>query len=268
MSTIATKKIAKTADKVIESVEKELSGASEIYVDKTINTKIEREISHLGKESLIADHVYNLSKKFNKKNKNRVLFLLVRLYNFNKQVHESLTKELKNDKKLLNKRIKTKIDKNQVHKDIYKKLLKIANGHYKVVKNYADTFNPKEKHSRKLILNIVYHKRQAETIYKALANIKMRMTMHKVLLKKLDMVFRALIEFTVDLANKISQIVKAIKNNKAGSLSKKTKGIQAVVSDKVDVLRSFAYKYSYNVIHSDHFFDFDNHKIVLITKKV
>lgn len=268
MSTIKTKTIPKAAHNLIRKVEKKLSGVGDVYLDSTINNRIEREISHLGKENLSADHVYNLSKKFNKKNKNKVLFLLVKLFNFNKQVNESLTKELKNDKKLLNKRIKTKIDKNKVHKDIYKKLLKIANEHFKVVENYAKTFNPKKKYSRRFILNIVYHKRKAEAIYKELTNVKMRRTLHRVLLTKLDRVFQTLIDFTVELANKISQIVKAIQNNNVKNMSKKTKEIQTIVSDKIGVLRDFAYKYSYNVIHSDHFFDFDNNKIILVTKRL
>ena len=154
MNKIPAKTITKSADKVIESVEKELSGASEIYIDKAINNRIEREISHLGKEKLIVDHVYELSKKYNKKNKNKILFLLVKLYNFNKQVHESLANELKNDKNLLNKRVKTKVGKNKVYKDLYKKLLKIANAHYDIVRSYANSFDPKIKYNRKFILNI------------------------------------------------------------------------------------------------------------------
>lgn len=267
MTKIPTKKIAKSADKVIKGVEKELEGAREIYIDKAINSRIENEISHLGKEKLIVDHINNLTKKFNKKNKNKMLFLLVKLYNLNKQVHESLFKELKNDKKLLNKRVKTKIEKNKVHRDIYQKLLKIANSHYLIVKSYAKSFNPKIKYNRKFILNIIYHKRKAETIYKSLINVKMRATLHKVLLKKLDKVYQALIDFTVDLADNISQIVKNIKSNKVGKVKKEAEGIRGIVSDKIRVLKSFAYKYTYNIIHSDHFFDLDNNKIVLITKK-
>lgn len=263
---MSTKKIAKSADKIIKSVEKELSDSSEVYVDKTINKRIENEISHLGKEKLIVDHVYNLTNKYNKKNKNKILFLLVKLYNFNKQIHESLVKELNNDNKLLNKRIKTKIEKNNVHKDLYKKLLQIANSHYFIVKSYAKSFDPKIKYSRKFIFNIIDHKRKAEAIYKSLANIKMRKTLHKVLLKKLDKVYQALIEFTVDLASRISQIVKDIKNNKSGNVKKKATIIQDIVSNKVGVLRSFAYKYTYNIIHSEHYYDFDNHRIVLTTK--
>jgi len=133
MGKIATKKIAKSADKIIKDLEKELEGAGEIYIDKKINDRIEREISHLGKEKLIVDHINNLSKIFNKKNKNKTLFLLVKLYNFNNQIHDALSKELKNDKKLLSKRVKTNIERNKVHKDLYKKLLKIANNHYEIV---------------------------------------------------------------------------------------------------------------------------------------
>lgn len=267
MNKIPAKTITKSADKVIESVEKELSGASEIYIDKAVNNRIEREISHLGKEKLIVDHVYELSKKYNKKNKNKILFLLVKLYNFNKQVHESLANELKNDKNLLNKRVKTKVGKNKVYKDLYKKLLKIANAHYDIVRSYANSFDPKIKYNRKFILNIIYHKKKAETIYKALINAKMRNTLHKVLLKKLDKVYQALMEFTVDLANNISQMVKDIKSNKMGKVSKKSRDIHSIVSGKVGVLRSFAYKYTYNLIHSDKFYDLNNNKIVLITKK-
>ena len=95
----------------------------------------------------------------------------------------------------------------------------------------------------------------------------MRNTLHKVLLKKLDKVYRTLMEFTVDLANNISQMVKDIKSNKMGKVSKKSRDIHSIVSGKVGVLRSFAYKYTYNLIHSDKFYDLNNNKIVLITKK-
>lgn len=267
MIIIASKKISKSADKVIQAVEKELKEVDEIYVDKTINSRIEREISHLGKEKLIVDHVNNLAKKFNKRNKNKILFLLVKLYNFNKQIHESLLKELKNDKKLLNRRIKLKFDKTKVQKELYKKLLKIADAHFKVVKGYAKSFNPKKKYSPRLLLNVVQHKRKAEKIYKALANVKMRTTLHKVLLKKLDQVYQILIDFTVELANSISLLVKEIRNNKVGKVRKDSKDIQSIVSDKIGLLKSFAYKFTYNIIHEEKFYDFDNKKLVLITKK-
>lgn len=264
---IKIKPISKKSDNLIKKVESELMGAKEIYVDKKINYNIEREISHLAKEKLIVDHIQNLSKKINKKNKNKILFLLVKLYNFNNQIHQSLSKELKNNKKILNKRISLKIKKNKVHKDLYKKLLKIANKHYNVVKRYADSFNPKKKHSKSFILNIVYHKRKAETIYNALTNIKMRNTLHKILLKKLDKVYQSLVEFTVQLAKMIVIIIKNIRANKFRSIDKTSKHIQSIVSDKINILKSFAYKYTYNIIHSDHFFDFDGKKLVLITKK-
>lgn len=268
MSKIGTKTISKTSHNLMKKVEKELLGAGEIYIDKTINRKVEKEISHLGKEKLLVDHVYKLTKKYNKANKNKILFLLVRLYNYNKQVHESLIKELKNDKLLLNKRIKTRMDKKKAHKDIYKKLLEIANKHYNVVKNYAENFNPKKKYLRSFILNIVYHKRKAEAIYKVLTNIGMRKTLHKVLLKKLDSVYKALVEFTFQLANMITSLVKDIKNNKVKSISKKAKEIRDIVSNKIEILRDFAYKYTYNIIHEEKFYDFDNNKLVLITKNV
>ena len=262
------KTISKRTQNVMKGIEKHLEGSNEVYVDKSINTRVEREISHLGKEKLLADHIKNLSKKANQTNKNKMLFLLVRLYHFNNQVHQSLVKELRNDKKLLSKRIKTKFDRKKAHRDVYKKLLKIAKAHYTVVKKYADHFNRKTKYSKKFIANIVNHKRRAAAIYESLTNVRMRVTLHKVLLRKLDSVYKMLIDSTVDLANEISQTASAIKNNKAKNVNKRTKEIQSLVSDKIDVLKSFAYKYSYNIIHSDYFYDFDNHKMVLITKKV
>jgi hypothetical protein len=259
-------KIPKSSQKVIKAAEKKLNESNEVYIDKAINSKIEREISHLGKEKLIVDHLAKLAKKFNKQNKDKILFLLVKLYNLNQQVHESLAKELKNDKKLLNTRVRTKIQKKKVHKDLYVKLMKIANSHYEIVKAYAKQFNPRIKYDKKYIMSIIYHKRQAEKIYKSLANVKMRKTLHRVLLKKLDSVYAALMDFTIDLAKDISKAVKAIDSNKTSSVKKGAKAMQSIVSDKIAVLRSFAYKYTYNVIHSDHFFDFDGNKLVLITK--
>lgn len=266
MITIGT--IAKNADSVIKKVEKELKREGDIFIDKKINARIEREISHLGKEKLIVDHINKLTRNFNKKNKNEILFLLVKLYNLNKQVNESLVKELKSDKKLLNKRIKTKIEKNKVHIDIYKKLLKIAQAHFDIVKKHAKTFDPKKIYRHGYILKIVHHKRKAEAIYDSLTGKNMKKIMHRILLKKLDGVYKALIDSTVDMANGILTLVTDIKNNKVSRFGKKTKEMQTIVSDKIDVLRSFAYKYSYNILHSEKFFDFKNKKIILITKKL
>lgn len=266
MIKIRAKKISKNAEKLIKSVEKRFQSEGTIYLDKTINSRIEQEISHLGKEKLIVDHIHNLSKKYNKKNKDKIMFLLVKLYRLNEQVHESLAFELKNDKRLLNKRIKTKISRNNVHKDIYKKLLKIANEHFDYFRKHIKNLKAGRKFPREPLEILMYHKRKAEAIYKELINVKMRVTLHKVLLKKLDNVFQTLLDFTVDLANNISKLVNDIKNGKAVNFGNKTKNVQGIVSDKISILRNFAYKYSYNIIHSDHFFDFDGNKIVLVTK--
>ena len=136
------------------------------------------------------------------------------------------------------------------------------------MKKHAKTFDPKKIYRHGYILKIVHHKRKAEAIYDSLAGKNMKKIMHRILLKKLDGVYKALIDSTVDLAKDILAIVKDIKNNKVSRFGKKTKEMQTIVSDKIDVLRSFAYKYSYNILHSEKFFDFKNKKIILITKKL
>lgn len=268
MIDIPPKTIAKSTDRIIKNVEKELKDSGEVYIDKKINDRVEHEISHLGKEKLIADHVYDLTKKFNKSHKNKILFLLVKLYNFNKQIHESLRLELKNDKNLLNNRIKSNVEKNKVYKEFYTKLLKKANQHYAIVKKTAKDIDPKKKYSRIFVLNIVYHEKKAKALYKILINLRTRKTLHKVLLAKLDKVYQSLIESTVDLSKRIVMMVKYVKNNKVANVRKSTNSIHSIVSNKIGVLRNFAYKYSYNIIHSDNFLDFNGNKIVLVTKKV
>ena len=62
-------------------------------------------------------------------------------------------------------------------------------------------------------------------------------------------------------------MVKYVKNNKVANVRKSTNRIHSIVSDKIGVLRNFAIKYTYNIIHSEKFLDFDNNKIVLISKK-
>ncbi len=267
MSKIAIKTILKTTNSYIGKVEDEIHGLGDVYIDKPINRKVEREISHLGKEKLLVDHICGLSKKYNEKNKNKILFLLINLYKYNKQIHESISRELRNDKKLLNNRIKKNINKKQAHKDIYKKLLKIADKHYNIVKTYVEHFNPKKSYPPKLILRVAHHKDEAEKIYKSLTNFRMKKTLHKVLLIKLDEVYKALIKSTVQLASMITLLIKDIKKNRRADIKKRSKHIQDIISSKTEILRDFAYKYTYNIIHSEEFLDFDNHKIVLITKK-
>lgn len=261
-----TKKVTKASESIIRKVEKELAQNNEVYIDKSVNKEIDREISNLGKEKLIADHINNLARNYDEHARDKLLFLLVKLYSLNMQVHESLIRELKSNKKLLIKRITDKITKGKVHKDLYKKLLAIANKHYEFVKNYAKHFNPKKKYAPSLVSSVVDHKRKAEAIYNALTNIKVRKTLHGVLLHKLDDVFQSLINSTADLSNKIAEVAKQVSNDNLRDLKNSAEEIDSIISSKVDVLREFAYKYSYNVIHSDHFFDFDGNRIILITE--
>ena len=263
---VTIKTITKSSESTIRRIEAQLAQNNEIYIDKTINKKIDMEISTLGKEKLIADHINDLAEKYNEDDANKALFLLVKLYNINKQVHESLIRELKSGKKLLSRRINAKMSKKGAHKDIYRKLLGIANKHYQFVKNYARNFNPVRRYPSRLILSVVMHKRKAEAIYTALANIKTRKTLHGVLLHKLDNVFQSLINSTADLSSKIVVAARDVKSGKIKDFESKAKEIDSIISSKVDILREFAYKYSYNVIHSDHFFDLDGNKIILVTR--
>lgn len=263
---VPIKTISKSSDSIIKKIEKRLAKNSDVYIDKSITKKIDREISTLGKEKLIADHISDLAKGYGQDSKDRLLFLLIKLYNLNKQVHESLLRELKNDKKLLSHRIKAKISKKKVHIDIYKKLLGIANRHYQFVKDYAKNFNPSKRYPTSLILSVVSHKRSAEAIYKALANIKMRKTLHSVLLQKLDKVFQSLADSTADLSNRIAALARDVSSGRMRNLKEHAANIDLVISSKVNILREFAYKYSYNVIHSDHFYDLDGNKLILVTK--
>lgn len=261
------KTISKTSESIIKTAEKLLAGKNEVYIDRIVNKKIDREISNLGKEKLIADHLKDLAAKYDEDARNKTLFLLVKLYNLNKQVHESLAKELKSDKKLLSERIKAKMSKGKVHKDIYRKLMDIANKHYQFVKDYARNFNPVKTYPSSLVLRVVDHKKKAEAIYRALSNIRMRKTLHKVLMHKLDNVFQELINATADLSKKIAQVVKDASSNKTRNLKSDAEEIDTIISSKVGILREFAYKYSYNIIHSEHFFDLDGNKVILITEK-
>lgn len=258
--------IKKSSDSIIERIERQLAQNSDVYIDKSINNKIDKIISTLGKEKLIADHINDLANNYNKDSKTKALFLLVKLYRLNKQAHESLLGELKNDRKLLDKRVNISISKNNAQKDIFRKLLAIADKHYKFVKNYAKNFDPRMKYPASAILSVVAHKRKAETIYKALANIRARKTLHRVLVQKLDTVFQSLINSTADLSNKLAVLAGDISKNKIRNLKDHAQVIDSIISAKLDILRDFAYKYSYNVIHSDHFFDLDGNKIILVTR--
>lgn len=261
------KKISKTSESIINSAEKELQRATEVYIDATINKRVDKEVSHLGKEKLIADHIAALSKSYSKNKKNKVLFLLVKLYNLNKQVNESLILELKKDRGLLNKRIKVNGNRGGAYKDIYQKLFEIADKHYKVVESYTKHFNPKKKYPKSVISNVVNHKRKAEAIYKELADVKVRKKLHNILLAKLDKVYQSLIGSTAKLANTIAGLARNVKSDNAKSLRNKAKDIDKVIASKLEVLKDFAYKFTFNIIHSDHFFDLDGNKIILVTRK-
>jgi len=242
--------------------------ASDIYINEKINKRVEREISHLGKEKLIIDHINHLAAKSTSTNANRMLFLLIRLYSLNKQIHDSLTREMLNDKKLLSKRIKSRIKDENVHREIYKKLLYIASKHYKAVSEYAKRFNSKKKHTKDEIMDVVQHKRRAEMIYKALINAKIRNTLHKVLLIKLGRVYNSILSFTLDLSEHIPRIAKEIKENDLANVKKASERIDDIINAKIEILREFAYKYTYNILHSQEFLDFDSNKVILMSRKI
>ncbi len=266
MINIAGKVIARSIDKLMKNVEGELKKSNEIYVDPKVNSRVEREISHLGKEKLLAGHIASLSEDFNDSNRAKILFLLVKLYNYNKQVHESLTNELKQDRRALNKRIKAKVLKNKVYQEIYGKLMKAANKHFNIVGDFVRKIKTGKRYPKSYVMEVAYHEKKAEDIYDAVINLKTREKLHKVLLLKLDEVYSSLIEFTVDLAKQIAILVKDVQSQRTRGLREKAGALQHIVSSKVIVLSDFAYKYSYEIIHSDHFFDLDGKKITIVTR--
>lgn len=264
MNKIVIKKISKLDDKIIRNIEKKLSG-NKFFIDKKINSRIEREISHLGKEKLIIDSITRLSKNIPK---NKVLFLAVKLYHLNKQIYESLAKELKNDKKILNKRLSSKISKNKVHFELHNKLLKIADKHANIVKEYYKKFKLNSKNKHHHLLKIAIHKRRAENIYDSLNDRRVKTILHRLLLLKLDQVYKNLIEGSVELSKNIVALTKAIQSSNDKKVKKINNMIDYIISENIRLLRNFAFKYSYNVVHSEKFFDSKNNEFILATKKL
>ena len=258
-------------DKLIEKLEKDIS-KSGISIDKALDAKIERQISHLGKEMIITNIVARLSKRLqSSKNdilKNKILLLLIKLYKYNRQVHDSLKRELTNDRKLLNKRIKAKIHSNNVHMEIYNKLWKIANEHLSVFGNHARNHSPDIRYHPYYVIKMIYHKNKAEKIYKALSSKNVRKTIHKILLTKLDKVYNALLLLSSELSKHIISSINCIKVNRNGDLVLHTHQMEGLIDSKIRVLRNFAFKYSYNLIHSQEFFDSKNNRIILATKNL
>jgi hypothetical protein len=264
------KSIPKSRSNFIGKLEDEFLSDNELYVDKSLNKKIEDKISHLGKEKFISEVILKLDAKLkNKENglqKKKILVLLIKLYRYNQQINETLKGELSDNKKLLNKRIKTRINSHNVHMDVYNKLLKIADSHLNIVSKHAKNHAPNKRYDRNYVIKIMYHKKKAETLYKTLSKKNVHWVMHRVLLKKLDQVYNELMTMTVELAEEIVDCAKLIKSGKKHN--KSVTEIYHIIEDKVRFLRNFAFKYSYNIIHSGEFFDSKNNKMILVTKRL
>jgi len=229
--------------------------------DKRILSRIEKEGSLLGKERIICDQLSSFSKKSSKNTRMQLILMLIRLYKTNTQIVESLEKELKNDKKLLKKRVSQKLKK--VHAELHGNLLTVAGRHTKAARVHYGKYIPEKSSTHGHYHIASHHKKKAENLYKFLMSRGAREMLKKVATVKLEKVYKELISDSKKIAAAIEKDVSAIEKNRKVDLDY----IRYLVNRQIIALSHFATNYSKSLIHTAQFVDNLSNKIILYHHK-
>lgn len=257
-------KLSKTDIRSIGQMYKNLD--EKIIVDKKILDSIDNEKSIIGKQLLIGDQLQVVMKKVsNKGAKNQLIFYLVRLFNYNTQVYESLKLELKNDGKLLGNRVKNGFQKKDIHKEMCKNILKIANKHFNIGKQHLKGFNPQDKSTHRHGHMAMHHKVKAEGLYDTLVSKDIKQVIKRLALVKLTNTYKKMITRCGEIASLIVKTLKTVK--KSNQLKLYIHEINRYIAEQNLALRHFAINYSKSLIHAAEYIDNLNNKIILYTHR-
>lgn len=226
----------------------------ETIIDKRLSNKIDKEFSHLGKEKILI----NIIKKNNKDNRN-LLYLTLKLDDINKEIYNSIKKED------IKKRVNLKLRDEKILKFLSDQINKAANHHYKLAKTHYSRYKNDKKNGHQHLLKLSIHKTKAERMYEALSENKFKKVINNVLNKKLEMVFREISDYCIELSGKIHKLVIMI-NKGEKNINKSISEISGIVQNKVSLLEDFAIQYGYKIIHSEEFSGPNNKKLILIEK--
>jgi len=257
------------ADRSIAAIEKQILAKGNVFIDKRLDGRLKKEASHLGKEQLVLEAISRSitnSRSLGGAEKDRLMLMLIGLYRLNRQVHHSIQRELENDKELLKKRIRQRMESAKAHIDVHKKLLRIADRHFSAVKRHALAHKPGKQYSPEYMARMIYHENRARKIYKSLSHSNTPEIIHGLLVKKLDAVFTSVLGLTDDFSGNIMKCIELTKKNSIREIAKITEEMRNTLSKKSGILADFASKYTHKLVHSQQFLDRENNKIVLVTK--
>jgi hypothetical protein len=259
-----TKKEVKALNKVYKDIE------STTIVDPKILNAIDKEKSVLGKEILLCHQLHTVYNDLPKKEaKSQMVLYFIRLFMYNNQILESVSKELADDNKLLKKRVNKEFKENAVHKEIHKKLVSIADKHLKLSKHHFKKFDHKKTDTRHHIMRADHHRTRAEDIYDNLLHKDAKKMIKTLVLKKLVKIYEKIVLSCDETAMKISDAIKLLdgKGSIKGKVKKLLYDIHKAIELQGGYLRHFAVNYSKSMVHSAEYIDDLKNKIILYHHK-
>ena len=233
-------------------------------LDDKLLKEIEKEESMIGKELLLGEQISLLSTKLpNKEARNQLILYLIRLFKYNNQVYEALSMELKDDRKLLKSRVNKGFKEKNIHDELYKQVLKIADRHFQIGKKHLKQFKEKKEDYHGQLA--FHHKVKAEELYDILLGKDVRKVIKHLALTKLTHTYEKLIRNSEESSTLVNQVIK--KAEKKSNILKQIKEINNNIQEQNLALRHFATNYSKSLIHTAEYVDKLSNKIIIYRHK-
>jgi hypothetical protein len=231
-------------------------------IDKKILDSIDREKCILGKELMLCEQIHAVnSSVLGKEARYQIILYLIRLFSYNLQVHQSLTKELENDKELLKKRVEKAMREKKVHNEIFDSVMKVADNHFNSGKEHLKHIRKEDSSTHYHAHLALNHKNKAEELYNTLMDKNIKRVMQKVAMIKLESTYKKLLEKCESLASMISQSIRSLEKGTQKNMS--FHHLTQQVFEQNLLLRQFAVNYSKSLVHAAEYRDHLNNKIVI-----
>lgn len=261
----------KKSTSLISELKQELSKDRDTYINKQIYKKIEKEISLLGKERLLCNHIRALKNKVKSKNKKELkemLYLYINLYNTNDMVIKAIKNEIANGNKVLKGRINKSIKKNDIHFEIYRKTLKKARNLYEVGRNHLKRFRRSKFKTLADLMSAGIYETRVKSLLNTLYHKDFKKIVNRMLLSKTMSVFNSLLKLSNRLKSKIITDIKFLRQFNKSKSKAIDHQINEIIEEQVGIINNFAIDYSYKIIHSQEFLNQKDDRVLLISESV
>ena len=255
-----SKKDAQAMNKIYKEIEETT------IMDKKILNSIDKEKSIIGKELLICEQLHIIERELpNKEASSQLILYLIRLLKYNNQVHDSIKKELSNDKKLLKSRVNKAFSANDIHQEIYNSVLKIADKHFNLGRKHMKKFKVNDSKTHHHAQYALHHKTKAEDLYDTLMGKDIKKVIKQLALTKLSEIYTKMNKKGEETSSLIIKTVKKLE--KGNKVKTPIHDINKNILEQNLALRHFATNYSKTLIHSAEYIDNLSNKIILYHHK-